>query len=140
MGEYGRKNGRIRNFKTGGQMIYTSYFGNIKKIKSINPEANLISIARKSPTWYSGREYKKLAPSWDILVEYKNNLPIGRKKVYSERFFNEIIAPLDLEINNIILELGNNPILLCYEKPDQFCHRFLVSEWLNKKGFECKEF
>lgn len=120
-------------------MIYTSYFSNINRIKKINPEPNLISIARKSPSWYTGKEYKLFAPSWNILTQYKNSLPIGREKLYTERFFNEILAPLDLQIEKIITELGNNPILLCYEKPDQFCHRFLVSEWLNKKGFDCEE-
>ena len=30
--------------------------------------------------------------------------------------------------------------LVCYEKPSDFCHRHLVADWLNKNGFECKEF
>lgn len=118
-------------------MIYTSYFAHIKKLDK--QYTNLISIARKSPDWFKGREYKKLAPSWSILNDYKTLLVIGREKVYTERFYNEIIAPLDLEVNTIIKELGENPVLLCYEKPDQFCHRFLVARWFQWKGFEVKE-
>jgi hypothetical protein len=118
-------------------MIYTSYFAHIKKLD--NQYTNLISIARKSPDWFKGREYKKLAPSWDILIQYKNLMPIGREKIYTERFYNEILFPLDLQVNIIIKELGENPVLLCYEKPENFCHRFLVAEWLINKGFEVKE-
>lgn len=29
--------------------------------------------------------------------------------------------------------------LLCYEKPDDFCHRHLVADWLRKNGYECEE-
>lgn len=29
--------------------------------------------------------------------------------------------------------------LICYEKPSDFCHRHLVANWLNKNGFECRE-
>lgn len=35
---------------------------------------------------------------------------------------------------------GENDIaLICYEKPSDFCHRHLVSEWLNQNGFKCEE-
>ena len=30
--------------------------------------------------------------------------------------------------------------LLCYEKPDDFCHRHLVADWLNKNGYKCEEY
>ena len=29
--------------------------------------------------------------------------------------------------------------LLCYEKPDDFCHRHLVSKWFNEHGYKCEE-
>ena len=31
-------------------------------------------------------------------------------------------------------------ILLCYEKPGDFCHRHLVSDWFNQNGIFCQEF
>ena len=50
--------------------IYTSNFANIRKIPSnIIP----ISIAAKSPDWYHGYEYKSLAPSYEILSNWKTN-------------------------------------------------------------------
>ena len=30
--------------------------------------------------------------------------------------------------------------LICYERPTDFCHRHLVSKWLNENHIECKEF
>ena len=29
--------------------------------------------------------------------------------------------------------------LICYEKPSDFCHRHLVSEWLKERGFDIEE-
>jgi len=37
-------------------------------------------------------------------------------------------------------ELGENAVLLCWEK-DGFCHRHLVADWLQEKlGIEIKEY
>ncbi len=30
-------------------------------------------------------------------------------------------------------------ILLCYEKPENFCHRHILAEWLRKNGYKCEE-
>ena len=38
-------------------MIYTSYFGNIKKILEEVPDAGLISIAGKTPDWFKGEKF-----------------------------------------------------------------------------------
>ena len=29
--------------------------------------------------------------------------------------------------------------LVCYEKPEDFCHRHLVADWFRTNGIECKE-
>jgi hypothetical protein len=45
-----------------------------------------------------------------------------------------------LEANKILEEIGNDAILLCWEKPGQFCHRTLVGEWLSRElRIEVKE-
>lgn len=33
-------------------MIYTSYFGNLKKLQGIAPNMAFVSIAGKTPTWF----------------------------------------------------------------------------------------
>ena len=43
-------------------------------------------------------------------------------------------------INSVDDDIGKEICLICYEKPSDFCHRHLVADWLNKNGFECKEY
>ena len=43
-------------------------------------------------------------------------------------------------INSVNDHIGKEICLICYEKPSDFCHRHLVADWLNKNGFECKEY
>lgn len=114
-------------------MLYTSYFANIKKLpNNIIP----ISISLKSPKWYKGFEYKKLAPSYNILVNYKTDYDEVK---YIERFNDEILSKLDAsqvisELNRFAGGSDKNIVLLCYETPLEFCHRHLVAKWLNKNG------
>ena len=56
-------------------MIWTSSFYNLNNFPDcIVP----IAICGKSPDWYVGAEYKKLAPTWSIYSEWK--------KVYDEKY------------------------------------------------------
>lgn len=118
-------------------MIYTSYFANYKKLPSnITP----ISIARITPKWFIGLEYKKLAPSWELLnyykttedkVKYNNLFKIELNKLNPHMVINEL---------QILANQNNNIVLLCYEKPNTFCHRHLVSQWLTENGYPTQEF
>ena len=47
------------------EMIYTSYFGNVKKILEEVPDAGLISITGKTPDWFKGEKFKPLMPHYD---------------------------------------------------------------------------
>jgi len=119
-------------------MIYTSYFSKLKELEKhhIYP----IAICGKSPDWYKGSEYKKLAPSWSIFSEWKQNQD---EELYTRRFNNEILNTLNP--NGIMRELVamSDEIhigLLCYEKSDSFCHRHLVANWLRENGIDVEEF
>lgn len=132
-------------------MIYTSYFGNLKKLPdNIIP----ISICGKAPDWYTGLQYKKLAPKYGFFMEWKKN---NDNDYYIKRF-NELVLD-NLEAHNVIKELNNLAMtfinklpendnrrkyfeiaLICYEKPSDFCHRHLVSYWFNKNGITCDEY
>ena len=114
--------------------IYTGYFARAKQYerKGLIP----VSIARFSPKWfYSLLEYKDLAPKAEMLK---------MKEGSYTRKFNEILSKIDP--NKVVEELksisGGHPVvLLCYEKPGDFCHRHLVAEWLAQNtDFEVKEF
>lgn len=115
--------------------IYTSYFANLKNIPDdIIP----ISICCKAPKGYSGLEYPVLAPSSALLSEWHRN---HNESNYRSKFANQLVL---LNASNIVDVLnhisdGNDIVLVCYERPEVFCHRHLVAEWLNKHGYDVKE-
>lgn len=121
-------------------MIYTSYFA---KLKSLPKNVVPISICGKAPAWYKGLQYKKLAPKYDFFMKWKET----HDNDYYIKCFNEQVLS-NLDVSNVTRDLidlipedniGQTICLVCYEKPSDFCHRHLVADWLNKNGFECKE-
>lgn len=120
--------------------MYTSYFAKLKKIpENIIP----ISISGKAPDWYKGLQYKKLAPKYDFFMKWKQN---HDNNYYIEHFNKEVLDLLNPnevleELISIARRTNHNPeiVLICYEKPSDFCHRHLVSEWFNKHGIACEE-
>ena len=100
-----------------------------------------VSIAGKCPAWYHGLEYKKLAPKWSFFNEWKNGSHKGDNLYYIEHFNTEVLSNLYRE--QVIKELEtlagtsqDRIILLCYEKPGDFCHRHLVAKWIGN----CEEY
>ena len=118
-------------------MFYTSYFANLKKLPdNVVP----ISICGKAPDWYSGLQYKKLAPKYHFFMEWKRT---HDNAYYVEHFEREVLAELDAD--TVFNELsamsdGKTFALICYERPGDFCHRHLVADWLCKNGYCCEEF
>lgn len=117
-------------------MIYTSYFAKLNKLP---PDVVPISICGKAPAWYNGLQYKKLAPKYSFFSEWKKN---GDNNYYIEHFNNEVLSTLSPQaVYNELLKLsgGKDIVLICYEKPADFCHRHLVAEWLTTNGIKCDE-
>lgn len=119
-------------------MIYTSYFG---KLKSLPDNIIPIAICGRRPNWYKGLHYNKLAPKYEFFIKWKQNhdndyyIKCFNEQVLSELNPEEVLADL-----LYMIPFGNMDIaLICYEKPDNFCHRHLVREWLNKNNIPCKE-
>lgn len=110
--------------------IYTSYFANIKNLPdNIEP----IAICGGIPNGYKGKWLKFLAPKWWFFSKWKEN---HDNDFYIENYNKEVLDKLNPEqvIKIIVHEAGNKiPCLICYEKPDNFCHRHLVANWLNEK-------
>ena len=121
-------------------MLFTSYFGNLKSLpKNIIP----ISICGKAPDWYNGLQYKKLAPKYEFFMKWKEN---HDNDYYVECFNEQVLSKLNpKQVFVDLLEMTPSDItfpniaLICYEKPNEFCHRHLVAKWLEENGYECKE-
>lgn len=47
-------------------MLYTTYFA---KLRTLPPDITPVSICGKTSEWYTGAQYKKLAPKWDFFQE-----------------------------------------------------------------------
>lgn len=115
--------------------IYTSYYGN----PNLPKNALLFAVSAKIPCGFYVKDHlKNLAPSWDIYNEYKQS---GDAERYTKRYKEEILAAADKEtvsdwLNLMMYRYEMDAILLCYEKPGEFCHRHLIAEWL---GDDVKE-
>lgn len=117
--------------------IYTTYFANLKKLPAdIIP----ISIALKPPAGYKGLVYSKLFPSEDMLRAYKRN---GDEMQYVRDYNAQVLSTLNPY--TVLKELGamtdgTKIALVCFEKPDDFCHRHLIARWLKNIDINVKEF
>ena len=120
--------------------IFTSYYAMAryfpKEYRLISISADGGRIAR-----FGGDVYKKLAPKqefWKVWHDNRGKIDeLENNKYYIENYYNKVLK--DLNPQELIEELGNNSILLCYEKATDFCHRHIVAEWLKINGFGAKE-
>lgn len=118
-------------------LIYTSYFAQVKNLPSdIVP----ISIAAKQVPGWRYPVYKALAPTYNILYDYKRD---GDKDHYVAAYLRDVLRYLSPE--KVVADLeklsgGKDIALICYEKSGSFCHRHVVARWLGKAGFVVKEF
>lgn len=118
-------------------MIYTSYFAKIKELEvnDIVP----IAICGGIPDYYHGLWYRKVAPKWDWFQQWKQN---HDNDFYIKKFNETVLNAKDqwtVATELQALAPGKDIALICYEKPEDFCHRHLVADWLNKAGYEVKE-
>lgn len=132
--------------------IYTSYYGLFRHFPQT---AVPVSISVYSPDWFIGAQYSKLAPTPEILREWK---ALEDKDLYIEAYNEEILSKLsqvsvvndlmmlarEYHLNEFIeedasLKEDKDVILLCYEPIGEFCHRHLVAQWLQAAGYHCDE-
>ena len=127
-------------------MLYTSYYRNIDFIKTLKDDYILVSISggitkeieNSIDIWD-----KSLAPSYDIFKEHKESNSNDKYINYTKRFKSEILTKEDTlkSIEKYIdMSKDTNVVLFCYELPHQFCHRNIVSEFIqNEYNIEVNE-
>lgn len=117
--------------------IYTSYISNIKSIPSdIVPISIALKRIQNIPC------YNKLAPSPDILFDYKTT---GDFNSFTENYRSKVLSALNPQI--VVRDLaaitrslgGIIPCLVCFEGSDKPCHRHIVAEWLRGYGYFVEE-
>ena len=101
--------------------IYTSYYA-----RSYD-HPNAIGISASVPKHFTGPHMTVLAPSWELLDKYKKG------EMTKNQYAEEYVALLEgrkLTPQIVYDSIPNAAILLCYEKPGDFCHRRVLAEWL----------
>lgn len=129
--------------------VYTSYFS---KIKRLPDDFIFFSIAGKPPEGYiigkNGR-FRSLPmfyPKYSWWSEWHKKFgknPESNESVdfYTKLYKETVLKFVDFGIvSNTLLNCGGTPCLLCYERPEKFCHRHLVSRFLVDHGLNSMEF
>ena len=135
-------------------MIYTSYFD---KISELPDNVIPVSICGRVPDWYTGLQYKTLAPKLEFFKKWEqtkdndyytdnyNRLVLNVLTV--EEVLEDLYNKLNDEQKGILYSTDSNIddckclhiVLICYEKPDEFCHRHIVADWFNENNIIVKE-
>lgn len=115
--------------------IYTSYFANLRNIpNSLEP----IAVSLFTPSFYNGKRAIDLAPSKEILNDYKSG-KIDENE-YKMRYLDLLSDRAESLSDWCDYFEKNEVVLVCYEGKDKFCHRHILGELLKDIGFEVVEF
>ena len=120
--------------------VWTGYYAQMKKY--VKADLVPVSIAYLTPVWYTGETCFELAPDRKLLKGYKAG-EISQEE-YTKQYnaflktvnWGEAIEKLyTISDKHSCKDL----VLCCYEKPDDFCHRHLLAEYLTKHGMNVQE-
>lgn len=118
-------------------MIYTSYYGN-----AYIP-TNMLRVGISTGMPYKLDNIRELNPGWELINYYKSTGDkVGYVRIYKEQVLGKL-KPIDIinKIRKLSVENGfKEVVLLCYERPNDFCHRHLVAEWLREAGYNIEEY
>lgn len=112
--------------------LATGYFSRCNQYQKLGYYP--VPICGKSPEWfYEGFSYKKLAPKYYFFIKWKNG-EISNDE-YIAHFYEDVLSQFSVpkKVLRDLKELTKEKkiVLLCYEKPFDFCHRHVVSHWIS---------
>lgn len=120
--------------------IYTSYFANLETLEAAG--LYCVAICNKVPSFFKGPNIESVAPNGSILWEYKKSSETDSdRERYRRRYIDEVLCAYRFHPEYLIQllesfsesECGKDIALLCYERPEDFCHRHLLADWLNEQ-------
>jgi uncharacterized protein (DUF488 family) len=115
-------------------IIYTSYFARTEQLRK--NDVVPVCIAIGTPKWFSGLNYKVVAPRRFMLSLSEEKYREEYSKILRNLSAEKVISDIKTITGN-----ANKAALLCYEKPGEFCHRRMLACWLEKElGIEVKEY
>lgn len=111
----------------------TSYFAKAKENRKLYPKHKHLSIARYTPDWAAMKGINEdkcpVVPTWEMINLAKNL----KFKKYRKKY-NKMLDDNEEEIIDWFTKNRNKVVILyCYEKPNDFCHRHLLAEWLSNR-------
>lgn len=94
---------------------------------------NLISISgdRGRSVGFNGKAIPQLAPKRQFWNVWHNN--IGKisdeenTRYYIQEYYKQVLSKVNIEE---LLKDEEDPILLCFEREQQFCHRHVLAEYI----------
>lgn len=88
-----------------------------------------VNIAAYPPKWWVGRSCVWLAPPKAVIEAYKRD---KNEEIYTMAYTEQVLNKINpKEAYEALSDLDvGETVLLCWEKPGDFCHRRLVAKWL----------
>ena len=112
--------------------IYTGYYGNMRAYRDMT----CVAISLTVPRWLNSPlpNCRELNPKPYMLHMEQEQYTVAYNRILDSLSPRQIVEFLEGVSN------GKDVVLLCYEKPGDFCHRQLVAAWMNKNGIVVEEY
>ena len=94
---------------------------------------NLISISgdKGKSAGFNGKVISEFAPKRKFWDRWKSNIgkipELENTKYYIEEYYKQVLSKINIQE---LLKDEKDPVLLCYEKGQQFCHRHVLAEYI----------
>lgn len=119
--------------------MYTGYYSKYREY--VDTGLLPVSISRFTPpTVPAILHFEPFKPSEQLLWRWKRDASWSD---FVAEYRNTVLAPM--VFTDTIRQLAElcpleGMILMCYEGPNEHCHRHIVSAWLNEHGIDCSEY
>ena len=98
----------------------TSYFAKFRGDNGCN-------IAARPIVGWTGKNYPALYPKWYFFKQYKED---HDEDAYTREYYKVILNNLNPQK---VYDDLKDYVLICYEKPGDFCHRRIVAQWIENE-------